>query len=69
MTLTQQEIITLAWESGYDYAVQRIREAADDVLAVKPPAVRTREERIADDLARMEALAVTHHLGGPVAPW
>jgi hypothetical protein len=59
------DAITVAWQWGVSWAMQRMAEAVDDARAVPlaPPAV-PRDERIAARIADMAAKAVPMRPGG-----
>ena len=58
--MDSQERDLLMWQSGYDYAMQRVANAADDIprCPPMPKATLTHEQRVAERMALLNACAV-----------
>jgi len=60
LIMEAQERDLLMWLSGFDYAMQRMAEAADDggAFTELPTPTRTHEERVAERVAVFEQCAI-----------
>lgn len=68
--LTKADVIALAWQSGYDYALTRMAEAAEELtsLGLLPPPV-TAEERVQERLQLFERCAADFHATNGTKPF
>jgi hypothetical protein len=73
------ETLLVAWQAGYDYAIECVNSAADDLTHcdAKPPPAVSYEQRVAERVAQFERYArqagVREWLGAErgdeVTPW